>query len=132
MALCVAAIMLGGCTEGGGGDPAKESGPSRSAAVPVDAQDAYCSAVELLAAAPEQPANEASANFQRAAQNLDQARAQITGTERVDLEVKSSLGALVSTVRSAAIATSTGDDAERRKHEASIENRLSEHTADCA
>lgn len=129
MALCLA-VGVGGCAKDS--DTPSDAATTSTNTVPQDASDSYCRAADLLTAAPSQPPSEASNTFKSAAEDLDRAREQITGTERADLAVKSSLGALVSTVRSAAIATSTADDAGRRKHEASIKTRLSEHSADCA
>ena len=131
VAVCVIALGLGGCAENGDDERAEGTSRTRTFVVPEDAQDAYCRAAGALALAPDQPLDEARTTYERAAEDLDQAREQITETTFADRAVKSSLGALVATVRSALIAIATGDDAGRKKHEASIERRLSEHTADC-
>lgn len=104
----------------------------RTFPVPQEAQAAYCSAADLLRDAPTQPPSEASVTFRSAAEDLDRAREQIIGTSMRDRSVKSSLGALVSTVRLALIAATTGDDTARRENEASIKTRLANHSADCA
>lgn len=134
LAICLV-VGLGGCAEGDDTGPSDDAAPgpttTRTYNVPQDAKSAYCSAADLLTAAPGQPASEANGTFRRAAEDLDLSREQIAGTEMSDRAVKSSLGALVSTVRLAVIATATGDDAGRRTHEASIETSLSTHSADC-
>ncbi|HVF32268.1 MAG TPA: hypothetical protein VM933_04440 [Acidimicrobiales bacterium] len=121
----------------GGSDPsgtptsATATGSTRRYTVPRPAQASYCAAADLLRAAPAQPTGEADASFRRAAQHLDQARGAITATGPVELATRSSLAALTATVRSASIATTTGDDAGRRAQEASIQVWLSQHVADC-